>query len=305
VFSQSHYKNFNNEDVRIAKKLADAFGWKLALVPQGSDPVSAELEKNDIFEGLTDEHAWMLPSGRVLKSFQALTLFDGLAGDALSNALWVRPAWSALEERGRYAELIELLPHQNYGATEAALNALLDKRVLSRWSREVATERILSEYSRYLGSEVPILEFMFWNRTRREIAPFLIRYSAPARVLTPYLHYSIFDFLWSLPVRHQSTTHFHDDAIRCAGAEFAHVEFERKGVVDSDAKGFARMMLKQMASKKLFWAGSKYVNNPWLRTRMARGVLDRSFAESTGYWVKWVIWLFSLESLEETGTLKL
>ncbi|MEJ2745278.1 MAG: hypothetical protein P8123_06285, partial [bacterium] len=75
----------------------------------------------------------------------------------------------------------------------------------------------------------PIGQFIFWNRTRREIAlsPWcILNVSCP--VIAPYLSGKIYNFLAALPASYFLDKKFHTDTITVYYPEYAHLPFETK-----------------------------------------------------------------------------
>lgn len=230
VVSQRHFASRRDDDADIAAELCAALGWSIEIVSQSDDPVGGELRKNQIFDCLTDEHAWLMPSAARINSMQPMAVFDGLAGDVLSKSLFVRESWL---EFGRTRNLKGWLQNETtrgYGASEVALAALLSGPCKKRWAWDVAFSRIEEEFNKHAEDENPINSFLFWNRTRREIAPFMVRFLLPGvEVITPYLDDDVFDYLWNLPIHHLLDHRLHDEAIALAAPEHSHIPFARGG----------------------------------------------------------------------------
>ena len=81
------------------------------------------------------------------------------------------------------------------------------------------------EVERHAFQSNPIASFYFWNRTCREIAlaPFCL--ACDFQVATPYLHSSLLEFLFALPVSDFGRPGFHDETIRLAFPTLAHIPY--------------------------------------------------------------------------------
>ena len=90
---------------------------------------------------------------------------------------------------------------------------------------------ILSRYlAKYANAPNPLAQFLFWNRTRREIAlrPWSILANNQTRVFAPYLAHQVYDFLAGLPASYLSEGQFHLEAINSFYPKYAWLPFESK-----------------------------------------------------------------------------
>ena len=78
------------DDVRLARLVADAVGVPHVVIPQRRDRIAAESEKNRLTNFCADEHAQFLPLRDYFASHRC-TVFDGLAGDVLSQSQRLDP----------------------------------------------------------------------------------------------------------------------------------------------------------------------------------------------------------------------
>jgi hypothetical protein len=299
ALTQRHFASRSDEDVRVAGILCQALGWPHTAVAQTSDPLASELEKNRLFDCLTDEHGWFLPSARVIRSAGMETVYDGLAGDALSQSIFCVRGWDALAASDGLEKLGEAIRHV-FGAEPAALDVLLQPQWRLRWGEERARARILRELRRHESGDNVVDQFMFWNRARREIAPFLIRYLPGARVITPYLDEALFDFLWNLPGWIIHACDFHDAALHAGYPAFSHIPFERKNTVATDPRTHHAALMRGMARRTGFWKEAGLLDRRWLRPRLLKALIHPRAAGDSGWYVNWLPWLRSLEILAAT-----
>lgn len=303
VISQQHFASRNDDDAQVAAQVCAALGWPIEVIPQVSDPIASEIEKNRLFDCLTDEHAWFVPSARVINDRGITAIFDGIAGDVLSKGLFIRASWIELGESRNLAKWLEGMPSWGYGWNESAIAQLLDHNVARRWDWSKGLERVREEFARHEHDENPLNSMMFWNRTRREISPFLTRYCPQAEVITPYLDEQVFDFMWSIPTHHLLDHKLHDEAIAVAAPQFADIPFE------TSAPGNPQLhtikLMRGMASRSMYWfnknTAEPILKRNWIRPRLAARLLSRNFAQKAGWYAQPLVWLASLEQLSTRG----
>lgn len=297
VISQRHFQYRNDDDYLVASDLCKNLGWSLVIQDHALDPVESEFEKNRIFDCLTDEHAWFLPSAKRISNASIHAIYDGLAGDVLSNSLFIRKEWQKQSQNENYKEWLHSMPSSGYGTDEDALNCILTPERKDAWSWDLAYDRVKVELSKYHDDDNPINQLMFWNRTRREIAPFFIRFLPEIEVITPYCDPEVFDFLWNIPTEQLEDHKLHDQAIAIASPQYADIPFEGK-VPSNSAGDYHADLLAGMASRRLFWlSNSSLINRRWLRPRLAASLLHKGYGRTSGWYARWVPWLASLELL--------
>jgi len=212
-------------DVAIARLVAEALGVDHVLVPQRTDRVAAEREKNALTSCCTDEHVQFLPLRDYFARRDCL-VFDGLAGDVLSQSqrldpdlhrLFVERRWDAVADRV-LGDAVSIEP---------ALNALLTPDAVARFSRGAAAARVAAEAATHGGAPNPIASFYFFSRMRREIAlaPYAL---VDARVSTPFLDAAIVNLLLAAPFDVVRDRRLHTDAIERRYPQFARIPFAGK-----------------------------------------------------------------------------
>ena len=297
LITQRHFPTRSDEDAELAIRVCDELGWPLVIEAQRSDPVASEIEKNRRFDCLSDEHAWFLPTAERIRASSARFAFDGLAGDVLSKGFFVRDYWIKMGRAGRFIEAFETMPRMGYGASEAALVELLVPVYAKRWSLELAHERMLREISKHTYDDDPVNQFFIWNRTRREVAPFLIRHLSGLEVLTPFLDDEVFNFLWSLPTDFLVDHLFHNEALAKAAPEHAHIPVD-SGTGFSDPEAYHALLLRGMAKRPQFWQRGEILNRQRLRPRLVKALVSNRYARESGWLCpNWAIWLAGVEGL--------
>jgi len=227
-----------SEDVNVAARLARAAGVDHLVLDQPPSRYRSERVKNELTHLCTVEHAWILPLAGYLQG-KGLTVYDGLAGDTLSQSVLFSPERLALFDRRDVAAIAEdLLGREGY------LPRLLPAALYERMSRPVALERLRAELQLHLEAPNALGSFRFYNRTRRTVslAPHAIL-AQVADVRVPYLDHALYDFLSSLPAALTLDGRFHTDAIARAYPQYAAIPYEVKGVraADGDGAHFRRL----------------------------------------------------------------
>jgi asparagine synthetase B (glutamine-hydrolysing) len=298
VVTQQHFPLRHDQDTTVARRLCGELGWTHTTVKQTADPLRAELDKNRRFDCLTDEHAWFSPCAERIAEAGIDTVFDGVAGGALTQSMSCAKGWPDLLRRQGIGALLAAAIH-HFGADEAVLQALLKPIWYRRWSAERARTYIGDELRSYETDDNPVDRFMFWNRTRREIAPFMIRYLPGIRIAMPYLDGPLFDFLWNLPASIVLGGDFHDAALRAGYPGFAHVPFEGKRAPAPDPEGYYRRLIRGIARNGQCWRDGPIISRSWLRPRLFLTQFGREEAARSGWYSQWLAWLMSLERLCE------
>lgn len=214
-----NYPPRGSRDVVVATEIARAVGVTHEMVDEMPSRVAAELRKNLITHFCADEHAWFMALADRL-SGQHVAVWDGIAGDVLSNGHRLEVSQLALARAGNVEDLAQAL------LDDSAMR-VVPRDVAARWSRDAAVARLTDELRHHLDAPNPIGSYLFWNRTRREIAlvPFGM-WNVAASVRTPYIDPAVYDLLASLPAEMFIDKRFHPDAIRRAYPAYAYLRFD-------------------------------------------------------------------------------
>lgn len=226
------------DDVAIAKSVAAAMGVPHLLLPQRDLRVAAEREKNVLTHYCADEHAQFLPL-RDYFSRQPCEVFDGLAGDVLSQSQRLDQALHADIVEGRFERAAERVLG-DATAIEPSLARLLTREGAARFNRQRAVSRVAAEIARHADAPNPIAGFFFFSRMRREIAlaPYALLDVCP--VSTPFLDSEVTNLLLSLPFAAVADRTLHTDTLRRRYPAFAHLPFDGKRTGKEDARGVRR-----------------------------------------------------------------
>ena len=211
-------------DAQIAAQLAEPEGVRLHSLPPTEIAFKSEIRRNLEASFCSDEHTWALHIADYLAAHSTCS-YDGIGGDVLSASRFINPERQSRFEAGEYVRLAQELVSPNDAFTTATLPPELRKR----WSSSFAIERVEAELRRCAEAANPMAAFVFWNRTRREIAlyPYGFLRKTPC-VYAPFLDHDLHDHLAALPARMLLDRKFHDDAIRIAYPKAAHIPFASK-----------------------------------------------------------------------------
>lgn len=298
IFTQRFGPSSPDGDAPIACALGRRLGWTVQEVPASAQPCADEFDKNRRFDCLSDEHAWFAPCSRFIAQHRPRWIFDGLAGGALATGTFLRPHWQALWRKGDPRQLLQAINEDHYGAREWALERLLGRQALARWSRDRAVARLDAALLPYRDDPRGIERFMFWNRTRREIAPFVPRYSAPARAITPYLAPGLFEFLWSLPshILRSAQGSLHDLALHRAYPHMADLPFAGHQP-PRDPGAHARAMARSLLRTPALWQAGSIPDWAWLLPRLAAAAASKPLAVQMLPYLGWLVWFVSLQTM--------
>lgn len=220
-----YYPPKSNEDAEIAKLVAQALGTRHITLPQSQSRLYSELRNNILTNFCADEHSWIIALADYIKNEKYTLLYDGIAGGVLSTGKFLTREKLRLYESGDFHSLAELLLRK-----EGYLTAILPKHLYQRWNRHLAVSHLAKELVKYAHTPNPIAQFLFWNRTRREIAlsPWSILANNQTRVFAPFLADQVYDFLASLPVSYLREGQFHLEAINSLYPKYSWLPFESK-----------------------------------------------------------------------------
>ncbi|MFP4683121.1 MAG: asparagine synthase-related protein [Ectothiorhodospira sp.] len=215
-----------NEDIRIARILADTLELRHVEIDRPASYFQANLKDIELTHFCGSGHTWLLPVAAYLKG-KTHTLYDGLAGSVISGGFQVNERKLALVEAGHTRDLATHLLREN--AIEPFLNSTLRPPMARRMNEDLAIERLTEELEGHMEARHPLVSYIFWNRTRRGIS--LIPYSIMGdveRVFCPYLDHDVFNFLMNLDASYSLGNALHDETIRRSYPEYAHLPYENK-----------------------------------------------------------------------------
>lgn len=219
-----------DDDVRIASLITKRLGIDHEIVRASKTWMLDEKTKNLATNFCLWEGGWAVPFTKALSS-KADSVFDGFGGDILSQSTVQTEAQFAVAKSRDLSGLAKLLLGKGglLMFSHTALNKVLSEVSRDKFSYEAAIDRTVLELEKHLDQPNPVKSFRFWNRGRREIAPFSMSMAAHHvdRHL-PYLYPPLFDLLISSPAEFFFGATFHDEAIHRAYPDFRDIPFEEK-----------------------------------------------------------------------------
>lgn len=284
-------------DVRLATEVARTAGVSHTVLMQDDPIFQFESRKNALTNFCTAEHAWFLTLVDHGGLAGALVL-DGLAGDILSACPIRDDRVCRWYKEGQFALIADHLL-----GPEEVHRDLLTGPFYAQATRERAIARLAEEVGRHADAINPQTEFVFWNRTRRSIAP------APYAILnsvttvdTPYLDNDLFDFLIALPPD-LIDRDFHKRTIRAAYPRFAGIPFSEISypVADSAkpytryARDLARSLLRSSPRRPSMFRKAYVV------PRLTRCLVEPRYALATAWLPQAVVYLSQLDMISDTG----
>jgi asparagine synthase (glutamine-hydrolysing) len=214
------------QDVALARQVASSVGADHVVLRQRTRRIPAEREKNRLTSYCADEHVQFLPLRDYFATRTDL-LFDGLAGDVLSQGQRFDPALHRAFVDGRFAVVADRTLGDP-AAIEPALAGLLSRRALARFSRAAAVDRVRAEAARHAAAPNPIASFFFFTRMRREIALAPYGVLDVAAVATPFLDPALVDLLMAVPFDLVRDRRLHTETLQRRYSRLAHIPFDSK-----------------------------------------------------------------------------
>ncbi len=294
----------SNEDIRIARLMRDALQLTHVEIDMPPSFFKANLKDIEITEYCGSGHTWLLPVSAYLKG-RAHTLYDGLAGSVLSGGFQLNEEKMALFRDGRLEALATQLLREARGM-DHFLQTALRPELSQRVTEAAAVARMTTELERHRNARNPLISYIFWNRTRRGVG--LIPYSILShvdRVYTPYLDHDVFDFLINLDVSFSLGNALHDETIRRAYPQHAHLPFEDKETAPMKGREHSAHYRRSVRELLAHYArhpgmlGSRLVKSERILLMTARDLARRQ-CDSTWY-LRPALYLLELEKALRVG----
>jgi len=283
-----------NEDPRVAVVLCKALGFRHVIIDQQLSIFAAQLRKNVETHFCASAHGWYIALADFLNHRTPCT-YDGIAGDVLSQSKFLSVELDAAFRSGNINAACSALMSRQ-ATSFPGVRALLSGRLKACLDPGVARARLARELTRHLDAPNPVGSFIFWNRTRREIAlaPYAMLTGVPA-VYAPFLDHELFDFLSTLPSSMVMDHRFHDDTIARAYPDFANIPYvDPAAPMPDDAAERARFLIEG-ARRFLPKKPSRLIKNLSPRAKMLAGIMS---AGRIRPWVSpFIIYLDQLESI--------
>ena len=286
-----HFPPRNNSDAECSSHLAAALGLDHVIVDQPQSQFQVELRKNLRTSFCTDEHSHYMALADHVRG-RIHTLYDGIAGDNLSQSNFLKPELLRLFETGQFGELASKLLGK-----DRLLKRLLSHEALRKYSYELAHSHLVAELRQHADAPNPVGSFYFWNRTRREIAlaPYCILDEVPT-VFSPFLDHDLYDFLSSLPARMLLEGQFHTKTIQVTYPRYAEVPYENKSP-EVDARSHFRRYARELTGYALARRSTSVIRRSYLVPRLLRYLVDGGYSFAVSWLATRTIFLLQLERL--------
>lgn len=287
-----------NEDPEIAAALCGKLGFELVVVDQQLSLFSAQVRKNLETHLCASAHGWYLALADFLNgNFQCT--YDGIAGDVLSQSKFLSAQLDGIFHSKDVNAICDALLARQASSFSGA-KTLLKGSLKQSLVPSIAKARLAKEVARHLEHPNPVGSFIFWNRTRREIAlaPYGLLRDIP-RVYAPFLDHDLFDFLVALPSAMLLDHHFHDDAIARAYPDFAGIPYARNAAPQADDSATRTRFSNEAARAFLLRKPSRLMKNLSPRVKMLASMLSGGRVQP---WISpLIVYLGQLESIAYEG----
>lgn len=217
-YTNHDFPPYRTQNIEIARQLAHRFELPHESLGQPRSRLAAELAKNRLNDFGAAENVWCVSLyAEIARRHPGAVVYEGSPGGT-TYSQYCKPEHLRLLEQGRGAEAARDILDKwlHWQASEEALQRVLTPAAYSRFSADLAVERLQRELSRHLDAPNPLVSFYFWNRGRHVSAmqPFSIARRAGVMAVTPFLDQDLLDFRLSLPPDVNVDKAFHDAAIR-------------------------------------------------------------------------------------------
>ena len=229
--------------------------------------------------------------------------FDGIGGDVLSNPYHCNPAKVELYENNQLDELAKGIIRGWEGAcfSEAVFRNILSTELNKRMSLECAVNHLKNELKKHAHKLNPIIQFYFWNRTRREIALGTYGIYNPIPVVySPYLDYDLYDFLCSLDGQKYFFDHeFRTETIRRAYPQHVDIPYEE----NANTSGLLALRKRYAADLLIYLIKERRVINGFVRMQYVVPRLIRYILKGDNWWIapRLVHYLVELKKSSKIG----
>lgn len=272
----------------VGAELCRRAGVRHVSEPATLFTLPSALERNREASFCSAEHFFSLSLRKALRRENAECIFDGMAGDILTqskNLTAQRVAWM---RRGELRTMAESL----LASEERMLGIILAPDVHAAMPLARAIERLAEELARHQHQPNPVGSFYFWNRMRRNIAlaPFSVLREFHPHV--PYLDDQLHELLASIPAEFLLEEKLHDAVIRREFPAYADVAYAR-----SRPAPHRPQALRVLESARYALAKGNWVRKAPLLVRLLYGLVSPAYRDCVNGILHWPIYLRQLSEL--------
>jgi hypothetical protein len=271
--------NQTTPDSEIAAALASRAGVQHVTlnIPESRWRSQTEVMRETHY--CTLEHWWLESLVSYVRKFDpSVSVYEGVAGDVLSTAIFKEERLRRLYDQGKLAQVADLILDPEFFFEQS-----LSRKAYQRFGRDIAIERLVTELEEHAAAPNPLASFFVYNRSRRVTAlPPATLLSPYATVWCPYLDTDVWDHLSSLPPEYLeggSVSAFHDEAITRAYPKFADIPFVARLDVRPRKRSYELRTIADMA-RAIVKKPPAMMRTSFLLPRLVRGVIDPSFTQS-------------------------
>lgn len=233
VITTRQYPPRPNVDVDTAAELAEFLDLPHKVVDP-SPRCSAEIVKNYCTHFAADEHAWFVSVAKALRKYVSVS-YDGIGGDTLSGH-WLRMPWRKSYEAGKLDTTVEaILGRHNHTQDRSGMVPVAKPDEVAQY--------LWQELGKYSDHHNPTTQFMFWNRTRREIGTMAVGLMRGITTFCPYLDTDVYEMLSGLMPSVMEVNVIHDLAFERRFPECKAVGFAPYGRTRRSGMHYARFVL--------------------------------------------------------------
>jgi asparagine synthase (glutamine-hydrolysing) len=223
-YTNHDFPPYRTQNIEIARQLARRFDLPHQSLGQPTSRLAAELAKNRLNNFGAAENVWCVSLyGEIARRHPGAIIYEGSPGGS-TYGQYCKPEFLRQLEQDRREDVARAILKKwlTWHSSEDALQRVLTPGAATRFSAELAVERMQQELARHLDAPNPLVSFYFWTRGRHVAAmqPFSIARCSGVLAVTPYLDQDLVDFLLALPWEINVDKDFHDTAINLAYPAF-------------------------------------------------------------------------------------
>lgn len=213
---------YKDGDVGAARVLCDQLGIELKEVRSNESSSRYQVRKNALTHFMSDEGVWMMPLIDYAIDRRITLTYDGIAGDVLSAGPVPHESTHRKYMSGDLTSVaawfLAGFPPTGIEGTQWVLQQKTPKYV-------AMIDRVVTELKKHVDAPCPLKQFMFWTRTRREIAMFATLFLWGGQVAFPFLDRDLFDMYAAAPADVLLAHDWHDRVIHKAYPEVSHIPY--------------------------------------------------------------------------------
>jgi asparagine synthase (glutamine-hydrolysing) len=214
----------NDSDVHVAKLLCRTLNINHDVIGPYQFSLKEEHRKINLTNYSTLQHSWIIPLSQYFLDQGFDGSFDGIGGDVLSQSSFITEKRVKLYDDCDYDSLAD-----DFLGDEGYLTKLLSNELMVRFNRNEAKALLIDELKRHSYKPNPISEFIFWNRTRRDIASNSFGILARnVNIYAPYIEISLYRFLSTIPADIFLSHRFHEDTINLMFQKYSFLPYDKK-----------------------------------------------------------------------------